>query len=78
LASALLLEKQFLDPAVMRGLSVFRQVRCGGGAQQQHADAEAASITMLLRKKQFDFGYHNKMHRNSREVVRIRLSGSNA
>lgn len=30
------------------------------------ADAEAASIPMLLRKQQFDFGYHNKMHRKSR------------
>ncbi|GGC62653.1 hypothetical protein [Paraburkholderia caffeinilytica] len=29
------------------------------------ADAEAASISMLLRKQQFDFGYHNKMHRKS-------------
>jgi hypothetical protein len=26
-------------------------------------DAEAASITTLLRNQQFDFGYHNKMHR---------------
>ena len=30
------------------------------------AGAEAASIPMLLRKQQFDFGYHNKMHRKLR------------
>ncbi|MFM0500871.1 hypothetical protein [Paraburkholderia caffeinilytica] len=29
------------------------------------AGAEAASIPMLLRNQQFDFGYHNKMHRKS-------------
>ena len=34
---------------------------CEGGA-----GAEAASIPMLLRKQQFDFGYHNKMHRKRR------------
>lgn len=30
------------------------------------ADAETAFMTMLLRKQQFDFGYHNKLHRRSR------------
>ena len=37
------------------------EAMCGGSA-----GAEAASIPMLLRKQQFDFGYHNKMHRKSR------------
>ncbi|CAB3648691.1 hypothetical protein LMG24238_00978 [Paraburkholderia sediminicola] len=30
------------------------------------AGAEAASIPLLLRKQQFDFGYHNKLHRKLR------------
>lgn len=29
-------------------------------------DVEAASIATLLRNQQFDFGYHNKMHRKLR------------
>lgn len=30
------------------------------------AGEKAASIPMLLRNQQFEFGYHNKMHRKSR------------
>ncbi|KAE8755711.1 MULTISPECIES: hypothetical protein [Paraburkholderia] len=40
--------------------AAWEAVREGG------AGAEAASIPMLLRKQQFNFGYHNKMHRKSR------------
>jgi len=37
------------------------------------ADEGAASITTLLRNQQFVFGYHNKVHRTLRQIVRIRL-----
>jgi alkylation response protein AidB-like acyl-CoA dehydrogenase len=37
-------------------------------------DARAAFTPMVLRNQQFEFGYHNKLHRNLREVVRIRSS----
>ncbi|MDR6444489.1 hypothetical protein J2794_000578 [Paraburkholderia terricola] len=51
----------------------FQNANKGAGKALSEAcvDAEAAFMTMLLPKKQFDFGSHNKMHRKSRRVFRI-------
>ncbi|VVD34322.1 protein of unknown function [Paraburkholderia dioscoreae] len=78
MASALLLEQQ--RRVSNTRMQVFSIPTCMPPrvAPCRNADAEAASITTLLRNQQFDFGYHNKMHPKLRQIVRIRLSGSNS